>query len=61
MTEREELTTKQAAKWAGVSDRYIRQLLSDGRLEGRQLNDWLWLVDARSLERWQANRRPRAR
>jgi len=54
-----ELTTKQAADLAGVSGQYIRRLLRDGRLTGRQLDGWQWLVDAAALKRWMAERKPR--
>lgn len=47
-----QLSTIEAAKLAGVTRRHVRRLLQDGDLEGRKLNDWVWLVDQRSLERW---------
>jgi len=52
-----ELTTKQAADLAGVSASYIRMLLADGTLKGRQPDGWVWLVDARAFEQWMAERR----
>lgn len=47
-----ELTTKEAAKLAGVTDSYIRRLLINETLKGRKLNDWIWLVPRREIERW---------
>ncbi len=52
MTREQELSTKEAAALAGVTDSYIRYLLIDGKIEGRKLNNWVWLVDQRSLEKW---------
>jgi len=61
MAEGKELTAKQAAERAGVTGRYIRQLCVEGQLEGRQVDGWLWLIDAKSLDRWIAERRRRKR
>jgi len=47
-----ELTTKEAAKLAGVTDSYIRRLLINETLKGRKLNDWAWLVPRREITRW---------
>ena len=57
MAEREELTTREAAKAANVTDSYIRRLLIEGTLKGRKLNKWMWLVDRASLEKWNAQRK----
>ena len=57
MTEHQELTTKDAAKLADVTDGYIRRLLGEGTLKGRKLNGWLWLVDRRSFEKWMQQRK----
>lgn len=54
-----ELTTRDAAKLAGVTDGYIRRLLGEEVLLGRKLNDWLWLVDRRSFDKWMEQRKPR--
>jgi len=60
MDEPRELTTRQASERAGVSAQYIRRLLKDGRLKGRQLDGWQWLVDAADLDDWlNERRRPR--
>ena len=56
MTKEQELSTREAAALAGVTDSYIRRLLIDGSLQGRKLSGWVWLVDRRSLESW-INRR----
>jgi len=50
------LTTKEAAKLAGVSDSYIRYMLIDGTLKGRKLNDWMWLVPESEVRRWMEKR-----
>lgn len=54
-----ELTTGEAARLAGVTTSYIRRLLLDGRLAGRQPDGWAWLVDRQSFDRWQAQRKQR--
>jgi len=55
-TTRRELTTKEAAELAGVTDSYIRRLLIDGTLQGRKLNNWVWLVPTTEVERWMEKR-----
>jgi len=57
MSDRDELTTREAAERAGVTDGYIRQLLGDEVLKGRKLNRWMWLIDRRSFEQWKASRK----
>jgi len=52
-----ELTTKEAASLAGVSDAHIRRLLIAGKLKGRKLGGWVWLVPRREVERWLAERK----
>ena len=52
MSEPREVSVKEAARAAGVTPRYIRRLLNDGRLKGRQIDGWVWLVERQSLERW---------
>jgi excisionase family DNA binding protein len=56
-TKRHELTTREAAELAGVTDSYIRRLLIGGTLKGRKLNNWIWLVSQSEVERWIAQRR----
>jgi excisionase family DNA binding protein len=57
MTDINQLSTAEAAERAGVSQRHIRRLLTDGSIEGRKLNKWVWLVDRQSLEKWIRNRK----
>ena len=47
-----ELTTKEAAALAGVTDSYIRRLLIEGTLKGRKLNNWVWLVPVAEVRQW---------
>lgn len=54
-----ELTTRDAAKLAGVTDSYIRYLLIRGVLRGRKLNNWIWLIPRTEIERWIAQRKDR--
>jgi len=44
------VTTETAAGRRGVSERWIRQLLMDGRLHGKKIGG-RWMVDAKSLEK----------
>jgi excisionase family DNA binding protein len=57
MTENDQLSTKEAAQLAGVSQRHIRRLLNDGTIEGRRLGQWVWLVDRQSLQKWVESRK----
>ncbi len=52
-----EVTTKEAAALAGVTDSYIRRLLIVGTLKGRKLNNWTWLIPRREVEQWIANKK----
>jgi len=52
-----ELTVKEAARMAGVSDAHIRRLLIAGTLRGRKLNNWLWLVRRSEVDHWLAGRK----
>lgn len=56
-----DMTTQEAAASLGVSQRLIRSLLEDGRLEGDQLPGGVWLVAPVSVERYRSVRRPRGR
>ena len=58
-TKHHELTTKEAAALAGVTDSYIRRLLIQGTLKGRKLNDWVWLVPRLEVQRWIAQKAER--
>jgi excisionase family DNA binding protein len=55
-----EVSVREAAKMAELSGRHIRRLLQDGKIKGRQINDWLWLVDVESLEAWIEQSKERA-
>jgi len=61
MGQKDDLTTRDAAQEAGVTDGYIRALLIDGTLRGHKLNGWLWIIDRRSFDEWLASRKPRKR
>ena len=60
MSKENELSTREAAALAGVTDSYIRRLLIEETLKGRKLNNWTWLVDRRSLEEWMNRRKERS-
>lgn len=51
-TTRMDYTTKEAAELAGVSSAYIRRLLIDRKIKGRNVGGRLWLIDGRDLARW---------
>lgn len=52
MSDRQRLTTQEAADIAGVSDAYIRQLLIEGRkLHGEKFGRQ-WVIARSELERW---------
>ncbi len=55
----DELTTRQAAKRAGVTAAYIRYLLIHKKVKGRKLDGWQWLVDGESLGQWMKQRKER--
>jgi excisionase family DNA binding protein len=59
MTEKPELSTKEAAALAAVDASYIRHLLIDGKLKGRKVDNWWWLVSRASLDKWMSERKPR--
>lgn len=44
------LTAEQAALEVGCTSTWIRRLLKDDKLKGRQTRGGAWLIDARDLE-----------
>lgn len=54
------LTTQQAADRLGVSDRWVRKLIADGRLSGSQPHG-AWLIPAAEVERLASTRRTNKR
>jgi len=57
LTEKQRLTTKEAAEVAGVTDAYIRQLLiEDKKLHGEKFGK-VWVISRAELERWLASRK----
>jgi len=45
----QEITTSEAAKQTGYSERHIRRWAKDRRIKARQVGGWLYLVDRDSL------------
>lgn len=53
------ITTRQAADLLGVHYSYIGKLIAAGVLEGRKVNNRLWLVNRASLANWTPKRKRR--
>lgn len=51
-------TTKELAEAAGVSDRYVRQLVTDGKLAGQKVGRD-WIIPAEEGRAWLQERRAR--
>lgn len=45
------VSVAEACEIAGCTDGWVRHLLRSGKLEGCQVNDWVWLVDRKAAER----------
>lgn len=45
------VSVAEACEIAGCTDGWIRHLLRSGKLDGHQVNQWMWLVDKKAAER----------
>jgi len=50
----DELTVAEAAEQTGYSERHIRRLARDSKIDARQVGGWLYLIDADSLAEYVA-------
>ena len=57
---RRTLTTAEAAKRTGLTERYMRELAHHGDVEAARRGS-AWAIDADSLDAWNASRRPSRR
>lgn len=59
---KEILTTLEASQKYGLSTRYLRVLLAEGRIKGRQAKisqrSLVWLIDESSLKKYLSKDRP---
>jgi excisionase family DNA binding protein len=51
------ITTREAAGLLGLHYTYIVDLIHNGTLQGRKVNNRLWLVNRASLENYQPKRK----
>ena len=49
------LTAEKAADYVGCTSTWIRRLLKDGRLPGKQVCGWTWLIDKSDLDQLKKN------
>lgn len=56
-----DLTTAEAAQRLGISSRQVRNLITHGDLDGRQLADGTWVLDSASLNAHQRRSNPQGR
>jgi excisionase family DNA binding protein len=52
-----ELTVSEAAAKTGYSERHIRRLAQEEKIEARQVGNWLYLIDEASLDNYVAKMR----
>jgi hypothetical protein len=47
----DDMTVTQVAEYLGLTTGRVRQMLRDGDLSGDKLDEWMWIVNRRSVEK----------